>query len=352
MGGATRALVVRRGITMGKHRTTNARIWFMIFMFIFLVGTTVFIFLRMMTMNTKIKDVTKMNTYQYHYAMLTENPEDVLWEAIYEGAKSEGALDNAYVEVLGTNINENISLKDMMEIAIYEKVDGILIMPNQEDDVTELMNQAVEQGISVVTVLEDDADSNRNSFVGINSYSLGQEYGYELMKLSQGRALKVTVLLHVNEQNANHNFVYSGLKETVQNSNLELSEVIIDNKSAFRSEEAIRDLITSDESMPDVIVCLNATDTECAYQAVVDYNKVGEVNIIGYYSSDIINSAIEKNIITSTISFDGEEIGKTAIQALAELSQHHRVSDYFSLDVEILNKDNLKLETKPEESNP
>jgi ribose transport system substrate-binding protein len=85
---------------------------------------------------------------------------------------------------------------------------------------------------------------------------------------------------------------------------------------------------------------------------VVVYNKVGEVNIIGYYSSDIINNAIEKNIITSTISFDGEEIGKTAIQALAELSKHKRVSDYFSLDVEILNKDNLDLEATPEESIP
>ncbi len=337
---------------MAKHRTLKARIWFMVIMFIFLVGTTIFIFLRLMTMNTKIKDVVQVNTYQYHYALLTENPEDVLWEAIYEGAKSEGVLNDAFVEVLGTNINENISLKDMMEIAIYQKVDGILIMPNQEQDVTELINQAIKDGISVVTVLEDDAASNRNSFVGINSYSLGQEYGNELIKLSQGRALKVTVLLHVNEQNSNHNFVYSGIKETVKDTNLVLSELIIDNKSAFRSEEAIRDLITTEESMPDVIMCLNATDTECAYQAVVDYNKVGVVNIIGYYNSDIIKNAIEKNIITSTITFNGEEIGKTAIKALAELSKHQRVSDYFSLDVEILNKDNLKLESKAEESQP
>ena len=58
---------------------------------------------------------------------------------------------------------------------------------------------------------------------------------------------------------------------------------MIDNTGMFESEENVRDLIL-DTSYPDIIVCMSAVDTSSAIQCVVDYNKVGQTSIIGYYA--------------------------------------------------------------------
>lgn len=64
-----------------------------------------------------------------------------------------------------------------------------------------------------------------------------------------------------------------------------------------------------DQTLPDIIICLNELSTTCVYQAVVDYNCVGEIAILGYYDTDTILKAIERNVITATISIDTEQMG-------------------------------------------
>ncbi len=52
--------------------------------------------------------------------------------------------------------------------------------------------------------------------------------------------------------------------------------------------------------------------TECVYQALIDYNQVGNVKVIGFYYSDVILDAIDKEIISSAIALDMDEIADTA----------------------------------------
>ena len=44
-------------------------------------------------------------------------------------------------------------------------------------------------------------------------------------------------------------------------------------------------------------------------RAVVDSNCVGEVVILGYYDTDTILKAIERNVVNATISIDTEQMG-------------------------------------------
>lgn len=56
-------------------------------------------------------------------------------------------------------------------------------------------------------------------------------------------------------------------------------------RSQFDTEEAIRIVFQSQEGPPEILVCLDEVTTECAYQAMIDYNVVGEVDIVGSYTS-------------------------------------------------------------------
>lgn len=288
-----------------------------------------------------IADISNYQIYKYHYALISEEADEPFWEAIYQGALEKGKEQETYVEKIGSNLSITYSLNDLMEIAIASKVDGIIIEPNGEDSITELINKAEKAKIPVITVLKDAPQSNRKSFVGINSYNQGQAYGKQVQEVVEKGKHKITVLLNSDSNDASQNIIYSSITEAVRDKNVEVEAATVNTQSTFGSEEDIRNIIMDTQNPPEVLVCLTAIDTLCAYQAVVDYNKVGDIDIIGYYDSDLILTAIEKNIIHSTMTIDAKKMGALCVEALTEYRKTERVSDYFSVDISVINADNV-----------
>ncbi|MBP1755443.1 MAG: ABC-type sugar transport system periplasmic component-like protein [Firmicutes bacterium] len=301
-----------------------------------------------------ITDTTQYQEYKYHYALISEEEDAEFWEAIYQGALDKGKEEDAYVERLGKNLSVNYSLEDLMKIAIASKVDGIILEPNGEETINELVNVADEAGIPVVTVLKDTYQSNsssqyhndvnpskRISFVDINSYSQGQAYGKQVAEITDAGKSNVVVLMNDDEKDSSQNVIYTSILEMIDTRKVTVKAVKINTQSAFSSEEDIRNIIMSKDNPPEVLVCLTSKDTLSAYQAVVDYNKVGQIDIIGYYDSDYILKAIEKNIVHSTMTTDANLMGAYCVEALTEYRKTNKVNDYYSVGIIVINKDNV-----------
>ena len=297
-------------------------------------------------------DNLKYNTYKHHYVLISEEADAPFWEAIYEGALDRGKEMEIYVERMGSSLPTAYPLKDLMKMAIASRVDGIIIEPNGEEEIIELISIADEAGIPVITVLNDEPNSSRKSFVGVNSYNQGQIYGKQVLEVINEGKKDVTVLL--NSDNAGMNVIYSNISEMVAGYGIQMKPVIVNTQSTFSSEEDIRNIIKDTQNPTEVLVCLTALDTRCAYQAVVDYNKVGVIDIIGYYDSDLILSAIQKDIIHSTMTIDANKMGAYCVEALNEYMQSGQVSDYFSVDIYAINlgniKDYIKVEAEEEQN--
>ena len=127
-------------------------------------------------------------------------------------------------------------------------------------------------------------------------------------------------------------------KKTGQSVNL--SEYCVDSSADFDTEEFVRDMFVNEESLPDVLVCMDEVVTECVYQALVDYNQVGNVKVIGYYYSDVILNAIDKGILSSTIAMDMDEVGKYSVNALEEYLSLGHSNGYYSVNQHVITKDN------------
>ena len=185
------------------------------------------------------------------------------------------------------------------------------------------------------------------TFVGISNYSLGEEYGKQAINLLElDKRQKIYVLLDSGSGDTSKNTLFLGLKDTIQeqysdSANVEIQAIAVDENSPFLSEETIRTLMLDEGNLPDVLVCLNAVDTRCAYQAAVDYNKVGIVEILGYYDSEAILNAVDKNIIYSTISVDGVQMGIQCIDALKEYEETGYVSGYLPVNTNVINARNV-----------
>jgi ribose transport system substrate-binding protein len=300
-----------------------------------------------------ITETADYHEYKYHYALISEEEDSEFWEAIYQGALEKGKEEEAYVERIGKNLSVSYSLEDRIKIAIASKVDGIILEPNGEAAVYDLINEADEAGIPVVTVLKDSYQSKDNyqyhntklsrriSFVDINSYSQGQAYGKQVAELMDGGKSNVVVLMNDDNKDSSQNVIYSSILEMIGSHQASVKPESINTQNAFSAEEDIRNIIMNKDNPPDVLVCLTADDTLSAYRAVVEYNRVGQIDIIGYYDSDIILRAIEKNIVHSTMTTDANLMGAYCVEALTEYRKSHKVNDYYSVGITVINKDNV-----------
>ena len=75
---------------------------------------------------------------------------------------------------------------------------------------------------------------------------------------------------------------------------------------------------------------------------VVDYNKVNTTKVLGYYTSENVLKAIENGSVSATLAVSAEDIGKACIDVFLEYIKEHEVSDYVSIDVNTVTKENLE----------
>lgn len=308
-----------------------------------LVGIPVF--------NYYISSVTqKQASHQYdkYYVMITSDGNSALWQSVYEGALEAGLAENSCVDWLNQDFESSYTVEDLMRIAIASLPDGIIVTADESEGMTTLIDQATDAGIPVVTLYGDNTQSTRCSYVGIGSYDLGRVYGRQVLELAEGQK-KVRVMVLVNEQaqDSSQNILCSGLQETIEqerekSTRLDLSIVSVDDTNTFSAEESIRDIFMEAE-LPDVIISLNEENTICVYQEVVDHNKVGQVRILGYYDSDTILNAIDKNVIYATVSIDTEQMGRFCVEALTEYNTSGNTSQYFMADIELIDRENVAL---------
>lgn len=324
----------------------------------------------------KSADTADDMVYDRYYVMITDDHKSSFWTSVYQGAYMRGLENNVYVDWLGGNLPQEYDKEDLMRIAIASGVDGIIVTADEGEEIAALIDEASAQGIPVVTLYGDNTHSSRCSFVGVGSYNLGREYGRmglylladiignkdnaerrlnsgrkdgEVQFLDPARAIggkvKIAVLVNAYASDVDQNILYSGIQETMENEKstgieLEFVPISIDDTNDFSVEESIRDIFM-EENVPDIIVCLDELSTTCVYQAVVDYNMVGDVNILGYFVSDTIANAIDRNVIYATAVIDTRQMGGYCIEALQEYHDLGYTSQYFTADVTVINKNNV-----------
>jgi len=318
-----------------------------------LVAITALIFVFVKSKGVQNTQLSLSEEYKYYYAMIVDDRDSDFYKMVYEGALEKAKEDGIYVELFGDNLSQDYSKEDLMELAIASKVDGIILAADESEEIIALIRESVNEGIQVVTLFSDSSNSKRCSFVGVGSYNLGRAYGNKIVELASeklqvepGKQIRVDVMFDNNSEDSGQAIMISGIQDTVANSNegekIVINAVSIDSSNAFSVEGSIRNiLINSVDVLPDIVVCPNEIDTTSMYQAVVDYNKVGQISILGYFDSDIILKAIDRNIINATVTIDTKQMGSFCIEALNEYRENGTTSQYFTADIAIIDKNNV-----------
>ena len=321
------------------RRSNRLIVFFFVLIVVLIVGSVVA--MRVLLRDEQTANGVSEVKYAHHYAFIRPDTNENLWDNVYIGAQAKGEELGVYVEDFGENLTVDYDQEALLQIAIDSGVDGIIIEGNTKENFGVLIDIAAQKNIPVVTVFDDCPESDRISFVGISNYTMGRQYGEQIVGMVRGitRPIKVYVLMDSEHSGNGQDLATYGIAdifaEAGMGERLDIEGVYIDNSSAFSAEEDIRDIFLNNE-LPDVIVTLNSVYTRCLFQAAVDYNKVGAVRIYGFHDSEDILDAVSKNIIDATISVNTYDMGVSCVEALDEYLRTGYVSTYIAQDTEVI----------------
>ena len=217
-------------------------------------------------------------------------------ESYYSGITKKAGLEKKEEKV------------DYMNMSIAAKADGIILQYNGESGLEKAIDTAVENGIPVVTVMSDAVHSRRQSFVGVSDYQLGMAYGEFVSSYVDEDTEKILILQKRDIDDMNESQIYTQISNAVQaasgKNDIRIKGRNLLSTGTFETEEAVTDIFQQKRNIPDILVCMDEETTECARQAVLDFNLAGKVKIIGYYTSEDILAAVEKGVISVTCDVD------------------------------------------------
>lgn len=292
--------------------------------------------------------------YRYHCAFISESTSDDFWDSVYSSAKEAGAKQAIYVERFGENLSLPYTSDELIRMAIAAHVDAILVEPSGNFSTTYLINTAVEQGIAVGTLYRDQLNSNRYNYTGVNSVSLGYDYGKLALSYCSEEVPSVIVLFDEKENSSERRLLLSGIGRAFSDADhdIRLDTRLIQEENSFDAEENIRQFLKDNHDSADIIICTTLLQTQYVSQIAIDMNYVGNFTIIGFYQNASVLEALKNNVISANLVIDTSQIGETAIKNLAEQLEYGHCSDYSQVDSYVIAAKDAQRLLKDLELNP
>lgn len=297
-------------------------------------------------MEETIKESRDNHEYKYKFDMIVENKESAFWQEVYKYASEKAAENDALLELKGAGWKTDYDKIDFMNMSIASKPDGMILEYNGEPGLQEKIDEAVEQGIPVVTVMNDAGKSKRQSFIGVSEYQLGTAYGEQVANEMDENTKNILILMNREIDDMSRSHLYTQIMSAVAKKQKkdQKVEVRVENLLSagnFETEEVITDIFQNAEEIPDIFVCMDEETTECVRQSVINFNLAGKVKIIGNYISEDILLAVEKGIISVTCDVNTSQLGSYSVEALVEYLKEGRSSAYYNVDLSFIGKEDV-----------
>jgi ribose transport system substrate-binding protein len=277
---------------------------------------------------------------RYHFALIAQDMGDPFWQSVKKGALKAAEQVQAAVESDGPVVQDVDAELKYFNIAIAAKVDGIAVYVPDKTKFRPLINEAVGKGIKVITIESDDNESNREAYIGPDSYDVGQAQGDLIAQI--GNSCPALILGGNYSLNSSmSNSLQKGLQNSLRRKlNISLQSVHNSGGGYFKAEEIIRRILYQYPKV-NTVICTSENDTLEVVQVLIDLNRTKDINVIGYGNSMQIREYIRNSIVFGSVYESPEETGAKCIQCLADLMNGKEVPRVIKTSVYSITKNNL-----------
>jgi simple sugar transport system substrate-binding protein len=213
-----------------------------------------------------------VNTPRWTFAMVTHSGDgDTFWDIVQNGAKQAAAKDN--IKFLYSNHDEAQQQAQLVQTAIDQKVDGLIVTLAKPDAMKDVVAKAVKAGIPVVTVNSGSEESKAFgalAHIGQDETIAGEAVGEELNKRGRKKALCV---LH-EQGNVGHEQRCDGARKTFDG---KLQNLYVEGTNMPEVQSSIEAKLQSDKDI-DSVVTLGAPFAATAVKAKEQAGSEAEID--------------------------------------------------------------------------
>lgn len=322
------------------------------FMFIATIISVV-LFRQRMNEASDLLAEAKYDQYDSYVVLISSDDKSDFWNQVYTAAKEYGEDNNVYVDMISKSVDKSYSKVELIEMAIETGCDAIFVEGDDTPETKTMLARATRAGIAVFTLSSDVEDVNKISYIGANSYSIASLTASSLVN-NLVKQKKVMVIggntVSLTEATSYVNNIQTAIKDIeLPNGNLEFDIRTVESKDAFATEEYIQNLFKNNDLAP-LVICLDEESTASFYQAMIDYNKVGQILLFGSDKSATILTGIKQHVILSTVYVDAAAMGEAAAKAYTEYRDAGYVSEYISVEAKTIDATNVGKELQEVEN--
>jgi ribose transport system substrate-binding protein len=255
------------------------------------------------------------------YVLVATNVKLPYWQQAAAGLNRAAAQFQVKSELVGPDTYDPKAEHEQFLAALAKKPTGILVSVSDPAVLQADIDNAIAQGIPVVTVDSDAPNSKRLAFIGTDNYRAGVMGGKVLAEKLQGKG---SVIVFSIEGQTNLIERLHGYRDTLEaHPGIKITEIVNmqgDPRIAFDKTKELLDKKTK----VDAFVCLEAI--ACPEVAdVVDRQKAAGVIVVAMDTDQRTLDAIKKGLITATIGQKPFSMAFLGLKLLDDL-QHHPIS--------------------------
>lgn len=150
----------------------------------------------------QVPEAAEPDISQNRLILITKNLDTPFWDEVSQGAMEEAARTGASLEIWGSYGDDQADFLKKIEIAIYSKVDGLIVQGLDTEEFKELTkNKASAYGVPVITVANDVPmeESLRKTYVGSDQFAAGQLIAEQLVN-DMGTEGKVIIMSNSGDE--------------------------------------------------------------------------------------------------------------------------------------------------------
>lgn len=275
------------------------------------------------------------------YVAVICKSQDEYWDAVEKGANEAG-------EELGIKITYNAPENEtqideqirLVQEAINNNANGIVIAPLDSDKLNDVLAQATDKNIQVITIDSDVSYDGRKTFVGTDNITAGAIAARQAVNLI-GDDGKVAVMAHVE-----------GAQTTIERKGGFVDEMkesypdieILDNGYCDGQPDIAKDKtkqLLENNSDVDLIYATNEGTAVGVCQAVEEMGLLGKVRIIGFDSSTTEISYLQKGTIDGLIVQNPFNMGYLGVRNVNKVIDGKTIEERIDTGVTYVTMDNL-----------
>lgn len=279
-------------------------------------------------------------SHKVKVAVIVKSTTSQFFKAVFSGANAASKEYNLELTFDGPENEEDyLTQIKMMEKAIRDKVDVIVLSAIDYRKLVKSVEDAVEAGIQVV-VIDSDVDSKKvHTRISTNNYEAGKMAGDTVLTIKENELHVGIVNFDVNTANGQER--EHGLRKVLNNDERVLSIEAINVQSDIDSStQAAKDILLQHPDI-NVIVTFNEWTTLGVGYAIEQLGYKDRVSMIGFDNNPISIEMLEDGVVDALIVQNPFAIGYLGVEEAYRLSRGQNSKETIYTKTVVITKENM-----------